>query len=152
MAGALAGFNADDFRSNIQAVMEMAAPNNPDKQATFFFKDVVTSDGQLDSEGVPFSPETTVTRQSFDTVKVPVGIEYRRGTGANTSIGEFGADTVVITLLDTDYDQVVGDATPSGEGFEFVVIAGVKYKFRRELMEYALGPVDIHQLLCEAVD
>lgn len=144
MAGTLAGFDADDFRTQIRNVMQMAAPTDASRQATFIFPATTVSDAPTDSSGVPFAPGVTVARTAPDPVKVPVGIEFQRGIGAFTSVGSMEADRVIVTLLDLDYAKVVG--------FEYMTWAGRKWKLRKELLESALGPVGVHQIECEAMD
>lgn len=141
MAGPIPGFDPDGFRDAIRFAMTMGAPLDADQQATFYFPKTAVTTGVVDAQGVPYSPDTAVTKQSpKQPVKVACGVEDASGSADETSLGDFG-DGIIITLLDTEYAQVVG--------FEYVAYKGVRYDFRRELPDAAaLGPVGVHRLLC----
>lgn len=143
MAGNIPGFDADAFRDALRFAMDMGAPIDDAQKATFYFPKTATVavGGTADAEGVPYSPNTAVTKApSKDPVKVSCGIEDAAGNADVTNLGNFG-DGIIVTLLDTEYALV--------QGFEYVVYKGDRYDFRRELADAAaLGPVGVHRLLC----
>ena len=140
MAGVIPGFDPDEFRSAIRFAMDMGAPEALDKRATFYFPKTKTATGPTDASGVPFGPDATVTSApSKDPVRVSCSITDAAGEAQVTDIGNYG-DAIVVTLLDQDFQQVVG--------FEYVVYKGNRYDYLRELLGGGLGSVGIHQLLC----
>lgn len=146
MAGNVPDFSPDGFRTAIRFAMDMGAPTDDALKATFYFKaDTATATGPLDASGVPYGPDAVVTRRPRRKVQVTCGLEYSSGPASQrTSVGGFGGDRVVVTLLDEDYELV--------RGFEFVVIGGVKYRYVKDLIPRGLGTVTIHQVECAAED
>lgn len=121
MAGTNRAFPAAAFRAAIQGAYDMAAAVNADDQATFYFPtQLVYNTSAVDGAGVPFDPNTTVTRTVPTPVKVPCGIEYFSSTGEVTVFGDTVPARAVITVLDEDYEQI--------EGCLYVVLGGEKYK------------------------
>lgn len=140
MAGNLPGFDPDGFRDAIRFAMTIGLPPDVEQQATFYFPKVVTATAPLDPSGVPYAPGTPVARTPQKApVRVPCGIEDASGDVAATGLGRFG-DGIIVTLLDKDYEAVLG--------FEFVSVGGVRYDYARELIPRGLGTVGIHRLLC----
>lgn len=144
MAGNVPGFDPDAFRSAIRFAMTMGAPPDVDRQATFVFPKVRTVvGGNADPSGVPLDPNVQVTfAASKPAVRVPCGIEYADAATVETSVGGFGGDRIVLTLLDTDYKKV--------QGFEFVVFNGVPYYYVQDLRASGLGTVGVYQIECQA--
>jgi hypothetical protein len=140
VAGTLPSFDPDEFRDAIRFAQTMGMPDDVGAQATFYFAKTVTADAPVDDAGVPFAPETAVTREtSKSPVRVTCSIEDGGPEASETPIGKYGK-AIVITLLDEEYEKVVG--------FEVVAYQGVDYDFDRELLASALGSVGIHRLLC----
>lgn len=141
MAGDVSGFKPDEFRKGIRFVMGLGAPDDTGQQATFYFPRAATpADSTVDSEGVPFGPEQMTFSRARNPVRVPCAIEDPFTAGIATGEGPFGAGTIIVTLLDDDFDQV--------EGFVYVVVGGVRYDYRRELIPRGLGTVTVHRLVC----
>jgi hypothetical protein len=143
MAFDLPDFDPDAFRSAIQFVMQMGAPVEEDKRATFFMPVVTTSTGPADSGGVPFGPDAVVNVSTPVKHQAPVAVVYKRATTDDTPVGEFAPDYIVITLLDVDYATV--------EGFEYLVLDGQRFNFAKEYPRSALGSVGVHQIECKGV-
>lgn len=109
MAGSSPLFDADLFRSQIRATMTMGLPGNVADRATFRWRSDTTYSSE-DSANKPWlwteSPATNVVHAD---VQVPVAMEIMRTAEQDgTSVGDFEAVRVILTLLDVDYAQVVG--------------------------------------------
>jgi len=63
-------------------------------------------DAYVDQEGVPFDPDTTVTRTQPPPVRVLCAVEYFDANGIPTNFGEITPSRAVITLLDEEYKRV----------------------------------------------
>lgn len=134
MAGTSKTFNSTKFRSAIQGVYEMAAAVNTADQATFYFPTSLVYDTTgVDGGGVPFDPNSTVTRVVPDPVKVPCGVEYFDSAGQVTVFGDTVPSRVEITVLDEDFVKI--------EGCLFVVLGGERFKFSH--MEPPSGLFDV---------
>lgn len=139
MAGKAPGFDPAGFRAGIRFAMNLGAPPDVNLRATFFFPKVVTADVPLDSSGVPYAPAPVDAAQVKPPVRRPCGIEDASGGTTSTRLGEYG-DAIIVTLLDEDFAAV--------EGFEFVVISGLRYNYDKELLPSALGTVVVHRVVC----
>lgn len=140
MAGNLPGFDPDEFRDALRFAMNMGAPPDAEQQATFVFPMIPTSTVPVDARGVPYAPGTPVSRTpSKDPVRVPCAIEDAASESDETGFGSFG-QAIIVTLFDEDFEVV--------EGFEYVVVGGVRYDYARALVPRGLGPVGIYRLLC----
>jgi hypothetical protein len=143
MAGELAGFNADTFRTNIRNTMTMGLPNDPALQPTFYFRTTYTypPDAVLDPEGKPLDPRIQATASTASpAVQVPCAVEFAPDSTNNEGlVGTFWSDRAVLTLLDTEYTQVK-DAVE-------VDIAGRRYLIQ-QMNAIGLGTVTVYQLYC----
>lgn len=143
MAGQIPGFDPDAFRDGIRFAMDLGAPPDASLQATFVFPKVKTTTGPVNAQGVPLDPSARATfAPSKPPVKVACGIEYGDGTTTDTSIGRFSTDKIVVTVLDSEYEQI--------QGFELVLFNTVPYYYKKELRVAGLGPVGVYQFLCVA--
>lgn len=109
MAGSSPLFDADLFRSQIRATMTMGLPGNVADRATFRWRSDTTYSSE-DSANKPWLwTETPATNVVHGDVQVPVAMEIMRTAEQDgTSVGDFEAVRVILTLLDVDYAQVVG--------------------------------------------
>lgn len=144
MAGVLPGFDPDEFRTAIHFVQQMAAPDDVDAQATFFFPAPKPAGG--DSQGVPFRLDLPVVPgvPAKPPVKVPCSIRYVDGAGQIENFGVLVASKVVVGLLDVDYAKV--------EGFSYMVINGNRYWYIDTEPPTGLGTVTIYNIHCRAED
>jgi hypothetical protein len=115
-------------------------------QPTFFMPRTVTTTEPVDGNHVPFNPDVTPVRSPPVSHKVPCSIEYHDGDG---KIESFGAviskpSKVVLTLLDEDYNTV--------KGFEFVVISGLRYWYKRTETTKGLVSVGLYKVHCVSED
>lgn len=141
---ALAGFDVDAVRAGLRLAMTVGLPPVSSDQPTFFMPAVETPGGPADQEGVPFSPAAGRTFAPRTQVKVPCAVEYRDGSGKLESFGVIAASKVVLVLLDEDYESI--------KGFEFVVIAGTRYFYRRTEPPLGLITLGVWTVHCEAED
>lgn len=109
MAGASPLFDADLFRTQIRATMTMGLPGNVADRATFRWRADTTYSSE-DSANKPWLwTESPATNLVHADVQVPVAMEIMRTAEQDgTSVGDFEAVRVVLTLLDVDYAQVIG--------------------------------------------
>lgn len=143
MAGKFPGFNGDDFRTGIRLAYNMGLPPEIDDvteaQLRFHFATQLVYTGPTDGEGVPFDPNTTVTRVTPTPVIVPCGIEYVNAPDEDTPFGSVLPTKVRVSLLDDDYVQVK-DAT-------FVVLGGEKYVYHHTEAPSGLFDVGIYVIV-----
>jgi len=146
MAGSNTGFSADAFRDAIQFAMSMGSPNDSVDKATFVWR---TKDGfaSADNSGDPWDwSDTPVVDNSVENVTLDnVAVEFRSGLGDLTAraVGQFDNPGATLTLLDTDYAQVVGA--------DEVILGGNTYVVDY-VTQVALFDVDVYQVFCTARD
>lgn len=142
MANDLVGFDPDVFRTNIRNTMIMGLPVPTNERPTFYFPEVLTyaSGTLLDSEGRPIDPRVKPTRTSPAPVQVPCAVEFASDTTNDQNLaGTFWQSRASLTLLDTEYAQVV-DAIE-------VDLATRRYLIQ-EMTEVGLSTVTVYTLLC----
>jgi hypothetical protein len=116
--GLSADFDGDQFRNAIRFAMQMGAPPDPDKQAMFIFKptgrtywknDVqLGSTPRLDRDGKPLDPTVEVRLVEANTKSVDCAIEIIRADAEELPVGTFRQTKAIVTLLDAQYEEVVG--------------------------------------------
>lgn len=143
MAGELAGFDPDAFRTNIRDTMIMGLPNEERLKPTFYFRStyVYPQGTVLDPEGKPIDPRVQATATpSSPPVQVPCAVEFSPDTTNNEGpAGTFWSDRAMLTVLDTDYADI--------DGAIEVDLAGERYLIQR-IKAMGLGSVTIYQILC----
>lgn len=146
MAGSNTGFSADAFRDAIHFAMSMGSPNDTVDKATFVWR---TKDGfaSADNSGDPWDwSDVPVVDNSVENVTLDnVAVEFRSGLGDLTAraVGQFDNPGATLTLLDTDYAQVVGA--------DEVILGGNTYVVDY-VTQVALFDVDVYQVFCTARD
>ena len=131
-----------DVVAGLHQAMAIGMPSRTEDRATFFIPAETVDPGE-DDEGVPFNPATRPT--STPTKKtVPCAVEYVDGTELPSNMGVIQASKLKITLLDPEYQQV--------KGFDFVVIAGQRYYYRKTESPVALGNLDVWTVQVQAED
>lgn len=142
MAGRSAGFDGDAFRDGIRLAFTMGQPPSLDDpaeaQLAFHFPSQLLYTGPVDGDGVPFDPNSTVTRVIPAPVTVPCGIEYTSAADEATAFGTVLPSRVKVTLLDEDYVKVK-DAS-------YVVIGGEKYVYHHSEAPRGLFDVGLYTL------
>lgn len=137
------GFNANEIIAGLHTAMGFGEPNNTADKATFYNWDDRSVDTDTDSAGIPFDPSSRPTRTPVST-QVPCAIEYVDVNDVDINAGLMQASKIKVTLLDGDYQQI--------KGFEFVVVGGVKYLYRKTEPPVALGSIDVWTVHCQAED
>lgn len=133
-------FDAADVRNGLRLAMTVGMPTEAADQPAFYMPVITTADGPTDQEGIPFSPTGKRTIPPRVPIKVTCGIEYRDSEGRLENFGNVSPSRVVLELLDEDYAAV--------EGFEFVVIGGNKFFYRRTEVPLGLVSVGIFRVHC----
>lgn len=143
MAGTLAGFDPDVFRTNIRNTMIMGLPEPDGLKPTFYFRTTFSypPGTALDPEGKPIDPRVQATATAASVpVQVPCAIEYSPDTTNNESLaGTFWTDRALLTVLDTDYARIASAIE--------VDINGKRYMIQ-QMSAVGLGNVTIYQLQC----
>lgn len=117
-----AGFDAAKFRAGVLGAMQMGAPPDAIRRATFIFppgarryeRDGVplTVPPRLDRDGRPFDPHIAVITEPGREVVVDCAIEMtlavRSADGEEGPVGAFRHTRVNVTLLDAEYQLVKG--------------------------------------------
>lgn len=134
-AGALSGFDAGDFRSNIRLAMTLGLPPDLADQPAFVFPGATTNVSPADEDDVPFDPTARPTRAAPTSVKVPCAVEYVDAAGKVENFGVIIPSKVRLTLLDEDYEQV--------RGFSFVMIGGDRYFYTKTETPLGLDSVGV---------
>lgn len=142
----ITGFDATDVRNGLRTAFRVGMPPLDDDQPTFFMPRTSTSTATLDGTGTPFDPTATPVRSPVTSHKVPCSIEYVNGNGKIESFGVtmLQPSRVVLTLLDDDYAVV--------KGFEYVVISGVRYWYKRTESTKGLVSVGLYKVHCVSED
>jgi hypothetical protein len=147
MAGSpnISGFSADTVRAGLRLAMQVGLPVAQGDQPTFYMPiSDVTPTEAVDSEGVPFDPNYRPAKTSRVTLQVPCAIEYKDSEGTLENFGAIVPARVTLTLLDQDYLKV--------KGFEFVVIGGNRYNYRRTEAPLGLVTVGVYTVHCTSDD
>lgn len=141
-----ADFDATAFRDAIRNTMVMGLPNATSEKATFRWTTQKTY-AVDDPAGKPYSwtaaPATTTTHAD---VQVPVAWEFsaRPASSLDTTIGQFDASRVEITILDVDYEDV--------EGADQIIMGGNTYNLEFVAPPQGLFEVTVYKLYAIAQD
>lgn len=139
-----AGFDRDAVLAGLRTAMLFGAPSVAADRATFFMPRTYVSVAPVDEDGVTFDPQQRPTFSAVVKHTVPCAVEYDDAAGKLENFGIIASSKVRITLLGPDYDVV--------KGFEYVVIAGQKYLYRKTEPPVALGTLDVWTVHCQAED
>lgn len=147
MAGTNSSFDAAAFRDAIRSAMRMGAPGQVADRATFRWRPVRTY-SRPDSAGLPYNfnsnPVTEVVKADVVLQEVAIEFTARPAGTRDTAVGQFDTSSVVLTLLDDQYELV--------EGANEVLIGGNTYVVNFVAPPMALFEVDVYQIYCEARD
>lgn len=155
MAGAdpTGNFDAGDFRAQILQTMVMGLPNTLPAQPTFRWEvegsyPPITS--PTDQSGVPYDANATAgspAPMSIADLQIECGVQYMGAPEAGTIAGFENATQIKVTLLDTQYDQLLangGNTLP-----DMVVINNQIYNIDRAEV-VGLFTVDVWSFYCTA--
>lgn len=149
---AVAGFAfpSDTFRTNIEFAMTMGLPNEVENRPTFRW---LTS-GEFtpgDPSQLPYdwtaTPETSSPAQ-IDDFQVLCGVQYLGASEEGTVIGVEEAVQARITLLDTQYQQLMAWG---GRWPDQVILAGSLFNVNYTTHQ-ALFDVDVYEMFLVAED
>lgn len=143
-AGALPGFDAEDFRTNIRLAMTVGLPPVVSDQPTFVFPGAITNTDPADEEDVPFDSAARPTVAASVSKQVPCAVEYVDAAGKVENFGVLAPSKVMLTLLDEDYEQI--------RGFTYVVIGGDRFYYDKTETPLGLDSVGIWIVHANAED
>lgn len=149
MAGSNASFDKAAFTKAIHFVMDMAAPPLLEEQAVFIKASVLVYNvnglpAYADQEGVPFDPNSTVTRAQPAPVRVHCAVEYQDSNGVPTDFGLVTPSRAVITVLDQEY-ALIKDSVA-------VILKGERFNYRHTEFPTGLFDIGIYSLHWVAQD
>ena len=147
-------FDASAFRSAIISTMEMGMANGDDV-ATFYWDSISEYDYGSEEyrygdgrETVPYdltdTPETAIVRAKRVTVPVAVEFISRATSSAGLPMGDIQEPRVIITILDTWYDEI-----KTADGVEF---SGTKYTIDYHAPVTGLFDVNVYEIYASATD
>lgn len=146
MAGTQQGFDAAGFRDAIRFAMNMGLPETESERATFRWNPARTFTTD-DPAGLPYDwTDTPATETVHADVQVPVAIEFgaQAAAGTDTPVGQIDTSRAVLTVLDEDYQQIVG----ANE----VVLGGNTYDIDFVAPPLGLFEVTVYQIYASARD
>lgn len=141
-----AGFDADAFRNAIRSTMQMGLPNSTSERATFRWN----TDSTYEAEDVAHNPfdwtAEPLTEIDHPDVQIPVAVEFsaRPAATSDNAVGQFDNARAVITILDTDYEDV--------HGADEVLLGGNSYTVDFWGPPTGLFGVTIYQVYVTATD
>lgn len=137
---------ADMVRSRLKSAMQMGAPNSVSDRVTFLWPKNFTYDASIpvDESGTPYDFNAVPTNvNEHPEVQVDVAVEATERNPTGTALGQMDNPRIELTLLDVDYEQVVG-ATQVRYGGNIYQIDYWKPE--------ALFPIDVWTAYCHAED
>jgi hypothetical protein len=142
MAGTLAGFDPDLFRTNIVNTMIMGLNTQSALKPTFYFPKTTAwpINTILDVEGKPVDGRVQAVVTALAPVQVPCAVEFAPDTSDNEAlVGTFRQTRCTLTLLDVQYTQVQTAVEVDVDGHRYSI---------NDMHTVALGTVNVYQLLC----
>lgn len=151
MAGTDARFNSDAFRSAIAFAMAMGSQETNNEVGVEFRWVTRPSFTQQDAGGNPFTWDSAAASPGETTsVTVLAAVEeVGRDTSSDTSIGLFNTPSVIITLLDDQYERIFDEA---GRRADIAIFQEAEYEVQYVAPAMALFDVNVYQVHCRARD
>jgi hypothetical protein len=144
-------FVGDDFRTRILAVMTMGLPNTPADRPTFRWR-VKPSFAVADPAGRPYfwgaTPIGDVTIPDLQVVCV-VELSGSPTSSTGTDAGEFTELTAKITMLDTQYQQLLAHG---GRPPDIILLGEATYDVDYVPANLALFDVDVWIIMATSRD
>ncbi len=122
--------------------MTLGLPTNQADWPTFRWTPVQSASGPVDPNGIPYDLTSSATVKRKADVQVPCAIRYSAGQVSDTPLGEFDTTKPVLTILDTDYAQVVGA--------DKVLLGGTVYQVSFVAPPEALYDLGVYTVYLEA--
>jgi hypothetical protein len=129
--------------------MTMGLSNVSNEQPTFVFNPTgytYPPGTQLDENGKPYDLSVMATPTVLASIQVPCAIEWGSGKTVDYRIepvGDFQDGDMVLTLLDTDYNQV--------KAADYVMMGNQKYEIRFLEPQFGLFDVSVYRIHCRAI-
>jgi len=142
MAGTNPGFDAANFRTQIQNTMIMGLNSQSQLKPTFYFQSSSTypAGTHLDGDGKPIDARIQATVTSPDPVQVPAAVEFVGDSSNDEDLtGTYRQTRVLLTLLDTDYAQVDDAIEVDIDAHRYVI---------NDVHTVGLFDVNVYQLAC----
>ena len=149
---AAGAFDEDAFRSSIRSTMQMGMPSDPARQLTWHWDRDQTFDIP-DTEGNPYdwtaTPDTDVPGNVVEptgSLVVVYAMEFsaRPAASKDTEMGEFDGTRIIVTLLDTEFEQV--------KTADYCVFDGDRYRIDFTAPPVALFTVTVYSVFLTAED
>lgn len=152
--GFSADFDGDQFRRAIRFAMEMGISPDEDKKPLFVFRSAsrtywkagvqLATTPRLDRDGKPLDPTIKVVESPRQTKQVDCAVELDQADAEELPVGNFRPTKAIVTLLDTEYEQVK-DARE-------LVYNGDRYVYGYEPVGLGLFDVGVNQIIYYAID
>jgi len=146
----IAQIPADQVRDALRRTMVLGLPQVESERPVFYFDRVVQWDS-YDSENNPWDWASAPVSETQKPPVSPVcAYEFFSPLGRQgihtTEVGSFQPTTLVVTMVDNDFDEV--------KGFSYLTIGpgGQKWYFRYWRPAMSLGPMTVYQIHCAAGD
>lgn len=156
MAGSHGGFDSiaqppvDRIREALRRTMVLGLPETESERPTFYFERVNTWD-RFDSEGNPWDWTAAPVSSSQKAPVQPVcAYEFFSPLGRQgiheTEVGEFQPTTLVVTLLEDEFQEV--------SGFTYLTVGpgSQKWYFRYWRPAYSIADMTVYQIHCAVGD
>lgn len=151
MARIIPNFQAIQFREGIRLAMEMGMPVEQSRWPVFVTTSTHVQSVETDHAGLPWDPDVELQRPEDKRVTdILCAVEFVDQAEGSAGFGSTQPQTVHITLLDEEYQEV--------EGFDYVelfpTLTGEPsvFRYRKVLEHHALDSVGVWILECSAED
>ena len=153
--GISADFPKQQFENAIRFAMQMGTPNDPDKRPIFIFPtkektywrdDVQIPTPHLDADGRPLDPNIEMRISDpieKEGVLCAIEVETSAAVG-EIPVGKFPSTRLVITLLEAEWEEVVG--------CDGVRYNGDYYVYDHEPQNYGLFDSNVHTMIFVSED
>jgi hypothetical protein len=153
--GFVVDFPTDLFNNAIKFAMQMGTPNEESKRVTFVFSGngstywkngtELSPPPALDLDGHPYDPEVEVRKTADVTLQVDCAVEVKEVLPRpEDPVGTFQHTELTVTLLEAEYQQVVG--------CKAVTYNGDRYVYSFEPTNYGLFDANVHQMVFTSED
>lgn len=124
--------------------MTLGLPPVETDRPIFFTPQDAVNYARADNEEIPFDPSARPQVPAPVQVSVPCAVEYVDAAGRVETFGTVNPSKIRLTLLDEDYQRVVG--------FSYVEIGGDRYNYAKTEPPLGLGEVGVWTIHCIAED
>src|ERR1039457_4369337 len=141
MAGTNPKFNATSVRAALHLGMTMGQPNTPSDRATFQWKpQPVYAPKPAGPSGVPYDlNELPTSKTAIKDIQLLCAVEYGNAAQEGTPAGFEEALKATVTLMDTEYTQLL--ARGKGRLPDFILLGGALFN-----IDYTVGPYAVFDM------